>query len=374
MSNNSIKAYELGQSIWYDNIQRQLLENGELAGLIEKGIIYGVTSNPSIFNNAIGKSDDYDDDLIPLAKDGKTAEEIFESLAVEDIRAAADLFRGLYESTKGGDGYVSLEVNPDLAKDTEGTCVEAQRLWELVDRPNLMVKIPATKEGIPAIQRSISNGLNINVTLIFSQQRYAEVMNAYLAGLEERVGSRKPVDQIASVASFFVSRIDSKVDKRLDAIISQEREHAALAAKLRGKVAIANARLAYKKFKEVFGGERFAVLKESGTRLQRPLWASTSTKNPSYPDVLYVDSLIGPDTVNTVPPNTLDAFNDHGVAALTLEKEIEAAAIVLSDLEKSGVSLDKVTQELEDEGVAAFSKAFTDLLETVEERRKAVKG
>lgn len=372
MSNNSKKTYELGQSIWYDNIQRQLLENGELAGMIENGWIYGVTSNPSIFNNAIAKSDDYDDDLIPLAKGGKSADEIFETLAVEDIRAAADLFQDLYEATDGGDGYVSLEVNPTLANNTDETCDEAQRLWELVDRPNLMVKIPATKEGIPAIQRSIANGLNINVTLIFSQQRYLEVMEAYLAGLEARVNEGKPIDRIASVASFFVSRIDSKVDSRLEQVIAKEGPQAALAVGLRGQIAVANAKMAYQRFKEVFESDRFAAIKEHGARLQRPLWASTSTKNPNYSDVLYVDSLIGPNTVNTIPPKTLDDFNHHGSVALTLEENVSQAEAALDNLEKAGVSLDQVTQELEQEGVAAFSKAFVDLLETVEQRRKGV--
>lgn len=372
MSNNSKKAFELGQSIWYDNIQRRLLENGALAEMVEAGLIYGVTSNPSIFNKAIAKSEDYDDDLIPLARAGKSAEQIFETLAVEDIRAAADLFQDLYERTSGGDGYVSLEVNPKLANDTDQTCDEARRLWELVDRPNLMIKIPATQEGIPAVRRSIAAGLNVNVTLIFSQGRYQGVMEAYLAGLEDRVNQGKPVDRIASVASFFVSRIDTKVDSRLERVIAAEGPRAALAAGLRGRSAVANAKVAYQSFKRVFHSDRFAALKEKGARLQRPLWASTSTKNPNYSDVLYVDSLIGPDTVNTIPPDTLDAFNHHGNVALTLEDDLEQAETALADLENAGVSLDQVTEELEVEGVAAFSKAFEDLLETVEQRRQAV--
>jgi transaldolase len=374
MSNNSQKAYQLGQSLWYDNIQRSLLENGDMAAMIERGEIYGVTSNPSIFNHAIAKSNDYDDDLAPLAAEGKSAAEIFETLAVGDIRAAADLFSGIYNSTNGGDGYVSLEVNPDLAGDTDATCSEAQRLWDLVERPNLMIKIPGTKEGLPAIERSIAAGININVTLIFSIQRYEEVMEAYLSGLEKRLEQGQPIDKIASVASFFVSRIDSKVDGWLDEVIAREGEFAGLAGTLKGKVAIANAKLAYQSFKDVFGGERFKSLAENGANLQRPLWASTSTKNPAYPATLYVDELIGPDTVNTVPPHTLVAFNESGQVAQTLDADVEDAQKFMADLEKVGLSLDQATAELEDEGVAAFSKAFASLIEAVESRRQQAVG
>jgi transaldolase len=372
MTNNSQKVYHLGQSVWYDNIQRQLLKNGELARMIERGEVYGVTSNPSIFNNAIAKSTDYDPDLIPLAKVGKGAESIYESLAVDDIQAAAELFRDLYNSTDGGDGYVSLEVNPDLARDTEATCSEAKRLWKLVDRPNLMIKIPATKEGLPAIKRTLAEGINVNVTLIFSVERYLEVMDAYLSGLEERSAAGKRVEGVTSVASFFVSRIDSKIDKWLDAVIENGNADAELASALKGKIAIANAKIAYQRFKEVFGSARFGALKKKGAKLQRPLWASTSTKNPEYSDVLYVDELIGPETVNTLPPNTLIAFNDHGKVDLTLEKDLESAENAISSLEQVGLSLDQATQELEDEGVAAFSNAFASLLESVDARSKEV--
>lgn len=367
--NNSQKVYQLGQSIWYDNIQRRLLENGDMERMIERGEIYGVTSNPSIFNNAIAKSNDYDDDLVPLIKTNKSAEDIFEILAVEDIRRAADLFGDLYASTDGGDGYVSLEVNPDLATNIDATVKEAQRLWDLVDRPNLMIKIPATKEGLPAITRSIASGLNINVTLIFSQQRYEEVIDAYLTGLETRVSMGKPINQIASVASFFISRIDSKVDKYLDDLISSGHDAGELSKKLQGKVAIANAKEAYQRFIQIFRSERFTMLMEKGARVQRPLWASTSTKNPAYPDVLYVDSLIGPDTVNTIPPNTLVAYNDHGVVKNTLEHDLDESRETLVDLEVVGISLTQVTEELENEGVDAFSSAFHDLLKTIESRR-----
>jgi transaldolase len=367
--NNSQKVYQLGQSVWYDNIQRQLLENGDMADMIEHGLIYGVTSNPSIFNNAIAKSNDYDDDLIPLVKAGKNAEEIFEILAVEDIRRAADLFADLYASTDGGDGYVSLEVNPDLANDTDATVSEAKRLWNLVERPNLMIKIPATKEGLPAITQAIASGINVNVTLIFSLERYEKVMDAYLKGLETRLSEGKPVNRIASVASFFVSRIDTKVDKYLDEIISLGDDREDLAKDTQGKVAIASAKEAYQRSLNIFGSERFISLKEKGARVQRPLWASTSTKNPAYPDVLYIDSLIGPDTVNTIPPNTLTAFNEHGVVENTLENDLNESRKILADLESLGISLFQVTEELENEGVIAFSVAFHALLESVETRR-----
>jgi transaldolase len=370
--NNSQKVYQLGQSIWYDNIQRRLLENGDMVNMIEKGLIYGVTSNPSIFNNAIAKSNDYDDDLVPLVKAGKNAEEIFENLAVEDIRHAADLFMGLYSSTHCGDGYVSIEVNPDLANDTNATVNEAKRLWDILDRPNLMIKIPATKEGLPAITRAIVSGLNVNVTLIFSLERYEKVMDAYLKGLETRILERKPVDHIASVASFFVSRIDTKVDKYLDDIISLGDGREELARSTQGKVAVASAKEAYQRFKKIFGSKRFIGLKEKGAHVQRPLWASTSTKNPSYPDALYVDSLIGQDTVNTIPPDTLIAFNDHGVVKNTLDYELDESRKILSNLETLGISLTQVTEELESEGVAAFSNAFHHLLETIETRRLGI--
>lgn len=374
MGSNSKKVYQLGQSIWYDNIQRRLLENGDMAAMIERGEIYGVTSNPSIFNNAIANSDDYDNDLIPLAEEGKTAVEIFETLALDDISVAADLFMDIYKSTNGRDGYISLEVNPNLAWDTDATCNEAQRLWDMVDRPNIMIKIPATIESLPAIERSTANGLNINVTLIFSQERHVEVIDAYLSGLEKRVAEGKPIDHIASVASFFVSRIDTKADNYLEEIISRGGSEVDLTKTLKGKVAVANAKVAYQRFKKVFGRDRFAGLKEKGAQLQRPLWASTSTKNPAYSDVLYVDSLIGSDTVNTIPPHTLAAFNEHGVVENTLEEDLDDAEQILSNLESVGISLAHVTDELEQEGVTAFSNAFASLLETIEARRKEVVG
>jgi transaldolase/glucose-6-phosphate isomerase len=350
----------LGQSLWYDNIQRKLLENGELKAMIERGDIRGVTSNPTIFNNAIAKSTDYDSALVPLAWAGWDAEKIFWQLAIEDIKDACDAFLPLYEETNGGDGYVSIEVSPYLANDTEATAAQAQQLWTRVARPNLMVKIPATEACIPAIRRSIAAGININITLIFSLVRYADVMMAYLDGLEDRLAAGHPVDNIASVASFFVSRVDTKVDPKLPE-----------GAPLRGKAAIANAKLAYEAFSAIFTTRRWEALKLRGARVQRPLWASTSTKNPAYPDTIYVDNLIGSETVNTVPPATLDAFRDHGVPEITLTRDLDQARATFAQLETLGISMEVVTHELEVEGVKSFSDAFTQLIATIDERRKA---
>jgi len=360
MSESIKKLTALGQSLWYDNIQRKLLENGELKAMIEQGDIRGVTSNPTIFQNAIAKTNDYDAALTPLAWAGWKAHDIFWSLAIDDIQRACDLFRPLYDETKGGDGYVSLEVSPYLANDTEGTTKQAKELWDRVNRPNLMVKIPATREGIPAIRASIADGININVTLIFALDRYAAVMDAYLAGLEDRIAKDLPIKDIASVASFFVSRVDSKIDPRLPD-----------ESPLRGKAAIANAKFAYDAFETIFTSPRFATLKARfRARVQRPLWASTGTKNPKYSDTLYVDSLIGPDTVNTVPPATLNAFREHGAANITITRGLEEAQASLAGLEAQGISMNDVTNELEAEGVKSFADAFTTLLGAIEERRQ----
>ncbi|HSG41654.1 MAG TPA: bifunctional transaldolase/phosoglucose isomerase, partial [Anaerolineales bacterium] len=359
MSDSIKKLTQLGQSIWYDNIERKLLENGNLQAMIERGDIRGVTSNPSIFNAAIAKSNDYDSALVPLAWAGWDAEKIFWQLAIEDIKAACDAFAPLYEETNGGDGYVSLEVSPFLANDSEATAAQAQQLWARVARPNLMVKIPATREGIPAIRKAIAAGVNVNVTLIFSLARYAEVMDAYLSGLEDRAAAGHPIDHVASVASFFVSRVDSKIDPQLPDN-----------SELKGKSAIANAKLAYDLYHQTFAGTRWEKLKVKSARVQRPLWASTSTKNPDYPDTLYVDELIGSETVNTVPPATLDAFKKHGSAEATLMRDLEEAQSVMDQLNSIGISMDTVTQELEDEGVKAFADAFMQLLATIDERRK----
>jgi len=348
----------LGQSLWYDNIQRRLLENGELAAMIRRGEIRGVTSNPSIFHNAIAKSADYDSALAPLAVSGLGSEAIFWHLAMEDIRAACDLFLPLYEQTMGVDGYVSLEVSPLLASDTAGTIAQAKELWAQLNRPNLIVKIPATPAGIPAIRAAVAAGINVNVTLIFSLERYQQVMDAYLSGLEDRLLAGGEIENIHSVASFFVSRVDSHIDPLLPAD-----------SPLAGKAAIANAKLAYDAFRAVFGGARFGKLQMAKANLQRPLWASTSTKNPAYPDTLYVDSLIGPATVNTVPPATLQAFLEHGTAAETLLSGLEEARQHLRALAEAGIVMDAVTAQLEAEGVQAFENAFSALLDAVEARR-----
>ena len=372
MKNPIPELTSLGQSLWYDNIQRRLLENGEMPGLIARGDIRGVTSNPTIFNNAIGKSHDYDSALTPLAISGWNAEQIFWQLAIEDIRAACDLFLPLYRQTNGADGFVSIEVSPDLANDSAATSAQAKHLWETLDRPNLMVKIPATKAGIPAIRSSIAAGININITLIFSLERYAEVMDAYLSGLEDRLAAGGEIGRIASVASFFVSRVDTKVDVRLQEIIRSAGQDAATAQSLLGKAAIANARLAYDEFRKVFGAERFAKLKAAGANTQRPLWASTGTKNPAYPDTYYIDGLIGPETVNTVPPATLDAYRDHGTAATTIMDGVDECGRQLAELERLGISIEAVSAELEAEGVKSFEEAFAALLKTVDERRQVV--
>jgi transaldolase/glucose-6-phosphate isomerase len=360
MSESIRNLTNLGQSLWYDNIQRKLLESGELKAMIERGDIRGVTSNPTIFQNAIAKTNDYDSALIPLAWSGWDAEKIFWQLAVEDIQQACDLFRPLYDATKGGDGYVSLEVSPYLANETEATAKQAKELWQRVNRPNLMVKIPATKAGIPAIRQTIAAGVNVNVTLIFSLERYAEVMDAYLSGLEDRAAANESINMIASVASFFVSRVDTKIDPKLPKD-----------SNLLGKAAIANAKLAYHAFEEIFTSARFATLKARfSARVQRPLWASTGTKNPAYSDTIYVDNLIGPDTVNTVPPATLDAFRDHGNAAITITRGLDEAKTQLAELESAGISMNQITDELESEGVKSFADAFKILLDVVEDRRK----
>lgn len=364
------KLQEIGQSLWYDNIERKILENGEFAQLVHCGEIRGVTSNPSIFNNAISRSTDYDSALKPMAWSGWNAEQIFNQLAIEDIRMAADILLPLYEKTRGGDGYVSLEVNPRLANNTQETLSEVRHLWERVQRPNLMIKIPATPEGIPAVKSAIAEGFNVNVTLIFSLQRYKEVINAYLDGLEERVAAGLPIESIASVASFFVSRLDSKVDAKLNALLQAKSPDGEKAAQLLGKAAVANARMAYKIFNKTLQTPRFQTLKEKGARVQRPLWASTSTKNPSYLDVLYVNELIGPNTINTVPPQTLNAFRDHGIAQNTLEEDADLSETTIRKIESLGISLDQITQELEIEGVKSFKDAFESLLASIDDRRQ----
>jgi len=362
------RLHALGQSVWLDFIRLDLLRSGQLASMVAEDEIRGVTSNPTIFEQAISEGDVYTSAIRPLALEGWSQERIFDALALEDIGGASAVLLPRYEATNGEDGYVSLEVSPDLANDTEGTLEEARRLWATVNRPNLMFKIPATKPGIPALEQAILEGINVNVTLIFSLQRYAEVIDAYLRGLEGRLERGLSLDHVASVASFFVSRVDTKVDALLEEIQQNRSRNAERAAAVKGKIAIANAKLAYAQFKGTFGNERFERLKLHGARYQRPLWASTSTKNPAYPDTYYVDNLIGAHTVNTLPPHTLDAFRDHGTAEPTLESDLADARGQIEILASLGISMQKVTDELEDEGVAKFSNSFASVLETIAAR------
>ena len=359
---------EQGQSIWYDNVSRGLLTSGEMAALVESGIT-GLTSNPTIFEKAISGSNDYDEALLALALAGSTATEAFESMAMEDIRAVADLLRPVYDATDGADGFASLEVSPTLAHDTEGTVAEAHRLFAALDRPNVMVKVPGTPEGVPAVERLIGEGVNINVTLLFHRDAYSKVREAYTAGLERFAANGGDLRRVASVASFFVSRVDAAVDGLLEPRVKAGEEEL---ADLLGKAAIANAALAYRDFQETAATERFAALRAKGARVQRPLWASTGTKNPDYSDVLYIESLIASDTVNTMPPATLDNFLDHGEVAPTLEPFIPEAERALDALEAAGVSMAEVTDKLLADGVKSFADSFTTLLANVEEKKAAL--
>ncbi len=361
-----IQLYEHGQSMWYDNISRELLDSGQLQALVERGI-RGLTSNPTIFQKAVSSGSAYDAQLAALAQEGKLPKDIYEALAIDDIRRAADILRPVYDASDGADGFVSLEVSPLLAHDTAGTLDEAARLFACVDRPNLMIKIPATPEGLPAIEESIARGINVNVTLIFSREMYAQVMQAYLQGLKRRVDAGQDIHRIASVASFFVSRVDTLVDQLLDERMAATGD--ALES-LKGKAAVANARLAYQLFKRTFGAQTFQELAARGARVQRPLWASTSTKNPAYPDLIYVDTLIGPHTVNTAPPHTIEAFIDHGVVADTLEQGIDVAQALMDDLAAAGIDMQAVTDRLLAEGVQAFADSFEKLLSAIEDKAR----
>ena|SRR5579883_2319756 len=369
MPNQLQQLASVGQSIWLDNIRRSMFASGELHKLIANGL-RGMTSNPTIFEKAIDSGNDYDEQLKSLVGKVSDPQMLFEEFAIDDIRHALDEFRPLYDETNGGDGFVSLEVSPLLANDTKGTIEMAQRLWKDVNRPNLMIKIPGTKAGGPAISASIEAGLNVNVTLLFSLASYDMAANAYIEGLERRVAAGKPVDRIASVASFFLSRIDTKVDKELEAKISAGD---ASLSNLLGKAAVANAKLAYEDFEKIFGSERFAKLKAKGAKVQRPLWASTSTKNPNYYDLMYVETLVGPHTVNTIPPNTYDALLDHGkVSADTVKSDVAGAHKVFDDLKRAGISMDRITEELTVDGVAQFEESYNKMLEAIGEKQKAL--
>ncbi len=355
---------ELGQSVWFDFIKRDIILNGELDSLIEKGV-RGITSNPSIFQKAISGSNSYDEDFKSLDVSNMSVFEIYEALVKKDIKLAAEKMLPVYKKTSGLDGYVSLEVNPDLAYKTAETVEEAKRLFTELNMPNVMIKVPATKEGIPAITELISEGINVNVTLIFSVENYLEVSDAYLAGLEKFADKGGDLSKVASVASFFVSRLDTYTDKKLNELGLNE---------YLGKTAVANSKVAYKKFIAILNGERFNALKQKGAMPQRLLWASTSTKNPAYSDILYVQELIGENTVNTVPPATLDAFIDHGKAELTIQKGMDEAEILLNEIRSKGIDLDEITDQLQTDGVKAFSDAFHNLLDAIGKKKNEFKG
>ncbi|HEU5161660.1 MAG TPA: transaldolase, partial [Thermoanaerobaculia bacterium] len=359
-TNPLVELGRAGQSVWYDQMEKALLTTGKLAKMIEEDDLRGLTSNPTIFEKAIGGSEDYDEALEAAARDGSDADAIYETLVLDDIGRAADVFRPVYEKTGGVDGFVSLEVSPLLAHDAPETVDQAKRLFSALGRDNVMIKVPATEQGIPAIEELIAEGINVNVTLIFSREVYRQVMEAYLRGLERRALGGEPIDRIRSVASFFVSRIDTKADAAIKAKLettSDAAERAALESLL-GNTAIANAKLAYQRFLSTFSGPRWQTLQAKGARVQRPLWASTGTKDPAYSDVLYIDSLIGPDTVNTIPPKTYDAFKDHGTVRATLTEGAAEARSLLDRLERAGISLDQITDQLTREGVKSFSESF----------------
>jgi transaldolase len=372
--NPLVKLGTFGQSIWLDYIRRKMIDSGELKKFIDEDGLKGVTSNPSIFEKAIAGSDDYDADIRKQAQAGKSIEEIYETLTVEDVGQGADVFRPVYDRLDGKDGFVSLEVNPHLAHDTQGSIAEARRLWQALNRPNVFIKIPATKAGLPAIQQLISEGINVNVTLLFGLPRYKEVAEAYIAGMESRAGKGQPLNRVASVASFFLSRIDVLLDPKLEQLAAAGGPKATGAKELQGQIAIASAKIAYTIYQEIYGSERFKKLAARGARPQRLLWASTSTKNPAYPDVKYVEPLIGPETVNTLPLETLEAYRDHGNPASRLTEEVERAASYLQRLPEMGIDLNQATQQLEDEGVEKFNKPFDSLMCTLEGKRQAAGG
>jgi transaldolase len=365
MASNKVKQiHEFGQSIWLDFIDRKIINTGDLKKLVEEDGVRGVTSNPAIFEKAISSSSDYDADISTLSKGDKTNEEIFFGLAVSDIKRACDLLRPVYdEAPKGGDGYVSLEVSPFLALNTEGTIKQAIELWKAVDKENVMIKIPGTEPGLPAIQKAISEGININVTLLFGLDRYEAVTEAYITGLEERAAKGLPVNNISSVASFFLSRIDVLVDPMLDEKGLGE---------LKGEVAIASAKKAYEIYKRVFSTDRWKKLAEKGAVPQRLLWASTSSKNPAFKDTKYVEALIGPDTVDTIPLETLEAYRDHGDPASRLEDDLDTATEILEKIKAAGIDIDAVTKQLEEEGIDKFNKPFEKLLQAIEDQKSKV--
>lgn len=375
MKNNPLLTLEaLGQSLWMDFIRRETISSGELQRLIDYDGLSGVTSNPSIFEKAIAESHDYDVSISTLARSGKTVDEIYLSLVIDDIQRVADILRPTYDRTGGRDGFVSLEVSPHLAHDTTGTILEARRLWSALNRSNVMIKVPATLEGLPAIQQLIGEGININITLLFGLPRYREVAEAYIAGLETLHAAGQPLAGVSSVASFFLSRIDVLVDPELKQIIKKGYPLALTAAHLYGGTAVASARAAYQIYKELFSSARFKNLELAGARHQRLLWASTSTKNPDFPDTKYVDALIGPETINTLPIETINAYRDHGRPEPRLDQQVSAAWQALQQLSTIGIDLDALTRQLEDEGVAKFSAAFNQLTASIKEKSARIQA
>ncbi len=372
MKNNPLKQLgEFGQSFWIDYIRRDFIATGGLKRMIDDDGLRGMTSNPAIFEKAFDDSHDYDRDIEAMFQKGMDAKAIYEAITLSDVQMAADEFRPVYEGTKGADGYVSLEVNPHLAHDTEGTIGEARRLWAELDRPNVLIKVPATVEGLPAIRRLISEGININVTLLFGLPRYRQVAQAYIEGLQERLARGKTVKNVASVASFFLSRIDAQVDPMLEKIIKENKDMAEIAAPVLGETAVSCAKMAYQIYKEIFNDEGFKEIAENGGRTQRVLWASTGTKNPDYGDVKYIEALIGPDTVTTIPIETLNAYRDHGKPGARLERCPEQAGLLLKQLPGLGVNIDRVARQLEDEGVDKFNKPFDKIMEILELKKNS---
>jgi len=367
MAKNKLQQlHDVGQSIWLDSIDRTIIQNGELDHRIQGDALTGMTSNPTIFQKALASGNAYDEQLLS-ADEGLTSWQLFELVETTDVRDACDLFAGVYSSTRGADGYVSIEVSPGVSHSADATCEEARRLWKTDDRPNVMVKVPGTKEGAISVRRLTAEGINVNITLLFAIEAHERVIEAYLAALEDRIKAHQPIDGLASVASFFVSRVDTEVDKRLDCLIAEvasgEKERLQM---LKGRAAIANAKLAYRLFRQKFSGPRWEALAKQGARVQRPLWASTSTKNPAYRDVMYVEELIGPDTVDTMPPATIEAFRDHGVVEKTVDRKVAAAEGLLKEIEAAGISIREVTEKLLADGIASFQKSFDELIAGLE--------
>src|SRR6266487_684459 len=376
MTNPLLQLKAQGQSVWYDTVDRAQLVSRQFKRLLDEDGIVGVTSNPTIFQKSISHGDAYDVQMTQLVKAGKSTSEIYDALVIKDITTVADMLRPIYDKTNRQDGFVSLEVSPDLAHDTEGSLSEARRFWKMVDRPNLMIKIPATPEGIPAVQQALTEGININITLIFSIDSYRKVTNAYISALEDRNAEGKDISHIASVASFFVSRVDTLVDQLLEDKIkaTQDSAEQQKLKSLEGKAAIANARLVYQEFIRIFHTPRFETLKHSGAHVQRPLWASTSTKNPAYRDVLYAEELIGPDTVDTMPLETIENFLDHGKVRRSVEDNIQQTKVELEELEKVGIHYDQVTKQLQDEGVQKFADSFHELFKGIESKKQNIQS